>query len=519
MPIDPSIPLSVKRAPIAPYDPQAAMARTLQMRNLQQEAIDADLKRQITLRDMADAQKIKSILGSSPDLETAIPQVTRISPKVGIDLAKTLSDQRKAKFDALKTEHEVGQQKVNHALKLVQGISDENSFATLAPLVAAASPEIAAALGPTWDTKRHGTVLQMGMTAKEAAENRGLALKQFEEGKIDLGAGRLLSTVASQPELDETIRTLKTMGVPDTVIDLYGRKWDKTYGKRAADKTMTPEERSQVAHSEERNKISWAEYQLKVKAAALSEKDVVNLSSEAITMIASQFAQTAQMPALGAGPAALNVREKIFNEAAKMYPGLQPGLVKAMYESNKAALQQITKSESVIRAFEGTAKANLKIFVKQAKKVIDTGSPYLNKPLRSFSDAVLGSPEMASYKAARQTAVAEIGKILSGSMGNAALTEGAREEVNTLMSPDSTMEQVYAAANVLIQDMENRPKYLSEQRKALLEAMQKAPIQSQSMTVSGGPGPGPVKEGTTKPIPGYPEAEQTFKGGKWVRTK
>jgi hypothetical protein len=35
----------------------------------------------------------------------------------------------------------------------------------------------------------------------------------------------------------------------------------------------------------------------------------------------------------------------------------------------------------------------------------------------------------------------------------------------------------------------------------------------------GGGGSAVPKEGETKPIPGYPGTEQTFKGGKWVRTK
>lgn len=37
--------------------------------------------------------------------------------------------------------------------------------------------------------------------------------------------------------------------------------------------------------------------------------------------------------------------------------------------------------------------------------------------------------------------------------------------------------------------------------------------------IAKGGGQGGVKEGDTKPIPGHPGTEQTYRGGKWIRTK
>lgn len=501
----------------------------MKVRVAQNQLANSELQRQTTLRDMASADRVREIFARGTSLEDAIPEVMKIDPSTGMELSKKLQEQRTAKLNATKTEVEVGKQRIDKALSLVQGVTDADSFAKMFPMIEAASPEIAAALGSTYDAKRQEAVTRMGMSAKEAADHQLTGLKMFTEGKLDVGVGRILSTINNQEELDGAMRSFATMGVPNTVLDTYGRKYDKDYAKRAANLSMTPEERSQVAEREsqqtdrtERRKIDWAEYNLKVKNAKLAEADVVNLSDEAIKMIATQFAQTAQMPPLGAGPAALKVRQRIFNEAAIMYPGLQPGLVKAMYDSNKSALTNITKSEAVIKAFEGTAKANLKIMVEQAKKIGDTGSPYFNRPLRTFSRAVLGSPDMAAFTAARQTAVGEIGKIVSGAMGNAALTEGMREEMNHLLDENSTMEQIYASANILLRDMENRPKFLAQEKARLMKELASAPIQTQtggSVGNLGGPGPGPIPEGTVQPIPGYPGTERTRRNGKWVRTK
>jgi hypothetical protein len=509
MPLDPNIPLAAQGPKLVPH--QERVVDAMRMRQAQSQMQTAELGRQKTLRDMADAQRIQDVFARGLTLEEAIPEVMKINPTTGMELGKKLQEQRTAKLNATKTEVEIGKQNIEKALQLVRGVTDEASFAKMLPMIEGASPEIAAALGPVYDKKRHETVTQMGMSAKEAAEHQLTGLKMFTEGKLDVGVGRILSTVNSQEELDGAMRTFATMGVPNTVMDTYGRKYDKDYRKRAADLSMTPEERSQAADREsqridreERRKISWAEYNLKVKDAKLKEADVVNLSDEAIKMIATQFAQTATMPALGAGPAALKVRQRIFNEAAVMFPGLQPGLVKAMYDSNKAALGVITKSEATIKAFEGTAKDNLKIMVREAKKLKDLGSPYLNRQWRSFSRGVLGSPDLAAFETARQAAVGEIGKIIQGSTGSAAgLTEGMREEMNHMMDPSFTMDQIYAAANVLLQDVDNRTKHLAKEKTLLLDQLRTAPAQTQVMESPGAqPTPQPVLDALKNARPG-----------------
>ncbi len=122
------------------------------------------------------------------------------------------------------------------------------------------------------------------------------------------------------------------------------------------------------------------------------------------------------MPAgLGMGKAAAAMRVKIANRAAEMFGGTDLGATKAGYSANAESLKKQQKTADAMNAFEGTALKNLDTFLEQAKQVVGIGSPLFNAPARKFAESVAGDPRMAAFSAARQTAVQEIGKVLSGS--------------------------------------------------------------------------------------------------------
>lgn len=183
------------------------------------------------------------------------------------------------------------------------------------------------------------------------------------------------------------------------------------------------------------------------------------LNDQAKQMAADMYKQTGQLPAGMRSPA---MSAGVMNEAAKGGP-VNVAANKATYHADSTSLANLQKQFDSVTAFERTAGKNLDLFLQTAKPVLDAGSPLLNKPLRSMSDAMMGSPEMSAFKAARTTALTEIAKVLNNPQGAGVLSDSARHEVEQLVGPDATLKQIYAAANVLKQDMANRHQSYQQQ--------------------------------------------------------
>jgi hypothetical protein len=201
------------------------------------------------------------------------------------------------------------------------------------------------------------------------------------------------------------------------------------------------------------------------------------LSPEALDQLATQFAQTGQLPAMGFGKDAAAVRLKIANRAAELFGGNDLAQAKASFGANAGALKQLQLQADRVDAFERTAIANLDQALSAATKVVDVGSPFFNAPLRTVQQRLAGSPDMQRYITARQVAVQEVAKVLSGALGNQSVSDSARHEVESLLGPDASLAQIKAAADVLKTDMGNR----------------KAAMQAQIQEIRGRPSAGGAK--------------------------
>jgi len=197
------------------------------------------------------------------------------------------------------------------------------------------------------------------------------------------------------------------------------------------------------------------------------DKEETHLTPEALGKMAEMFATTGTMPTLGQGKNAAAMRSQIINEAAKSFPNVQFATNQAAFQANKASLNSLQKNYDAVTAFEETAGQNLKTFLQTADKIVDTGVPWLNKPLRALDMKLLGSSDQAAANAARTTALTEIAKVLNSANASGVLSDSARHELEQLIGGDATMKQVVAAANILKQDMENRKLSYQEQIKAI----------------------------------------------------
>lgn len=187
------------------------------------------------------------------------------------------------------------------------------------------------------------------------------------------------------------------------------------------------------------------------------------LKDAALDQAAERYATTGQLPPAGRGAAGIAQNRTIMNRAAELHPAGSITANSAEYKANSDSLKKIQSNFDQVSAFENTAGKNLDLFLKTAQPIVDSGSPWINKPLRTVAQGALGSGDQAAFNAARQTAVTEIAKVLNSSNASGVLSDSARHEVEGLIGPDASMKQIVSAANVLKQDMANRHQSYADQ--------------------------------------------------------
>lgn len=215
---------------------------------------------------------------------------------------------------------------------------------------------------------------------------------------------------------------------------------------------------------------------IKYKAEQTRAASNAALTPEAVDYAARVFNQTLTMPALGMGNMAN--RTSILNQAAainKAEGGSNPAVNKAIYDAQRSALTQLTRNQQAVGQFERTALKNIDLFNEQATKVVDSGSPWLNTPLRAVARGGLGSADLAAYDTARNVAVTEIARVVNNPNLVGVLSDSARQEMEGAIKPNATFNQIVAAVKVLKQDMTNRKQSIDEQIKELTGQLKTAP--------------------------------------------
>lgn len=195
------------------------------------------------------------------------------------------------------------------------------------------------------------------------------------------------------------------------------------------------------------------------------------ISAAALDQAAEKYAQTGQLPPssrAGAGQARNTV---IMNRAAALHPEANLAANAASYGADKGSLAAIQKNLDSVTAFENTAGKNLDMFLNTAKKVVDSGSPWINSPLRAVDMKGLGSADLSAFNAARQVAINEIAKVTGNPGLSGQLSDSARHEVEAFIPQNATLKQIYAVASTLKQDMANRHTAYADQIKAIKDRM------------------------------------------------
>jgi hypothetical protein len=192
------------------------------------------------------------------------------------------------------------------------------------------------------------------------------------------------------------------------------------------------------------------------------------MTPEGLQVAAWQYIQTGAMPPLGMGKQAADARMRILNEAGKVASagGGDPVLNAALYKADSGALKQQQATLSAITAFENTAKKNLEVMEREAKRIVDFGGPWLNKPMRAAATG-LGSTKMAAFNAAHAAVVPEIARILTQPNLSGVLSDSARHEINAMLDADASIPQMLSAIRILKTDMNTRRSSIEHELEAL----------------------------------------------------
>jgi hypothetical protein len=470
MPLDPNIIL--RQQPVA--DPVQNYAKILQLKNLQaqqpliQQQIQAGQQEaqskglQIQQQQQAlNSQKalddaMKGAITTNPDGTPSFNReaVTNHLTQAGYGhlvpgVIKQLGDSEKSFVDLAKAKNDVaeGQQKI-------AGLQTD-ALGSLGLSVKAANYDPQAAVAAVAFALAHKSIDQqtaLGITQKIQANPTPDNVKTLVEPLI-----------AASPKAQESLKNQAQAGnfaatANKTTQLLPGQLTNQ--GLQATElqqKTTGTVPTTQYQNAE----LGVRKQEIGIQAARLAiDKQAseagANITPEAKEQAAQYYEKTGTLPPLGMGKAGIGTRVAIMNRGAEIAPGADIGSNKASYGADKTSLTALQKQRDAVGAFENTASKNLDLFINSASKIVDSGSPILNLPLRMISDKLAGSANIAAVNAARQVANNEIAKVTTNPTLSGTLSDSARHEVEAYNPQTATFKQTLAVANILRADMTNR---------------------------------------------------------------
>lgn len=201
------------------------------------------------------------------------------------------------------------------------------------------------------------------------------------------------------------------------------------------------------------------------------------LSSDAKEMAADRYRIDGTLPPnLGRGTQGAKNTAAILARAAEKAKeagddGESARIRQIANKANSAALGQITKQETMVGAFERNFTRNADLALEKSATVDRTGVPVLNRWILAGKKSVAGDPDVAQFDLYMKSAINEYTKIISGSMGNAAMAESEIRKVEGLLNSAQTPAQVQAVISGMKKETQNRMKGFAEQKAELTKSL------------------------------------------------
>ena len=118
--------------------------------------------------------------------------------------------------------------------------------------------------------------------------------------------------------------------------------------------------------------------------------------------------------------------QESFAKKWKEQGGESPSLARADYKAQSKALTSLVEQDARIEAFANTAKKNSDLILSMEGKILDMGSAFLNKPMRSLAMMTGVAPEIRAYNALITSIANEYTKLVTGDPKHA-LKKGDKE--------------------------------------------------------------------------------------------
>jgi hypothetical protein len=183
-------------------------------------------------------------------------------------------------------------------------------------------------------------------------------------------------------------------------------------------------------------------------------KNAGGLTQSAIDQAALQYALTGQMPAIGMGSTGLAAQKKnaIQNRAGEIGADSNIAANKSKLTALSDSLNTQTSYLSNMTRSINTVDDNLKLLQDAANKVNSNNSPLINEWGNLAKSKVIGSGDLASYRAAIQTVRSEYSQILAR---GGTVTDSVRGEAAQLIPDNITKDQLNRVLDTLKAEGEN----------------------------------------------------------------
>lgn len=198
------------------------------------------------------------------------------------------------------------------------------------------------------------------------------------------------------------------------------------------------------------------------------------LNGDALDTAAEKYRVTGQLPPGMSRSVATTT--KIMTRAAELASanGDDAHATVLSQQANKAAqgaLAKLEQQKNMVGAFEKTASKNADLALQLSDKVDRSGVPLFNRYIVGGKKAIAGDVDTSRFQAANDTFVNEYAKVMSGSMGNTAVSDSARAHAHEMLNTAQTKEQYQGVVALLKQEMGNRMDSFEQQKAELTPAI------------------------------------------------
>jgi len=128
---------------------------------------------------------------------------------------------------------------------------------------------------------------------------------------------------------------------------------------------------------------------------------------------------------------------------------------KSDFGADSSSQRSLQTNLDAATAFSRVADDNSKILEETLKKIPDTGIQFFNRPIRGLATA-FGNDAMSQFAAIRQSVQNEYSRLTSQPNLTGVLTDSARHEMESILDPNATVEQIRKSLAILQREGHNR---------------------------------------------------------------